>query len=462
MDIDYYSDKTIIEFLKKTVCQNDETLYRYLMNENIGKFRKRLITLGVSHKQIEKIIYAYVTDGLRDEIFKIIENLTKFMKPMGDLIVTGGEAFNFYFTRDTRIITSDIDTKFVPRFRGFQNLQAAKLILWNELGTQAKKIEDEIRLRISFLKKTRIGKVFGITLPKDVPVVTRRYTLIKKRKQSPNTNNKVIPEDVLIDVEVFALDLKMKYFSTSENKVGLHNLGGILDIAFMRPGEFGSEVASYFPETKIIYRNATTKKPIFSSDILIASKTFLLHDLYIMQSLGLRPEKKDKDRKRMVRFARDVLDIKNVTSSDSINAIFKKSLKFLSKDSKPPNPTPFPRYLTMKAKRIDPYKWSERTTKPIVKKLALTGLKGPRGLTIEGLKPTSGPFRFNMNKLRWVKNTNNSYVKNEYNYRIPESKEPSNSMPYGYNPIRDRYSDKTILTSAAQIPLVGLKNTTNK
>lgn len=274
MDTDYYSHKTIMEFLKKTVCQNDTTLYRYLMNENISKFRKRLFTLGVSHKQIERIIYAYVTDGLRDEILNIIEKLTKFMKPMGDLIVTGGEAFNFYFTRDTRIITSDIDTKFVPRFRGFQNLQAAKLILWDELGAQAKKIEDEIRMRISFLKKTRIGKVFGITLPKDVPVVTRRYTLIKKRKQSPNTNNKVTPEDVLIDVEVFALDLKMKYFSTLNNKVEHHNLGGILDIAFMRPGEFGSEVASYVPESKITYRNATTKKPIFSSDILIASKIF--------------------------------------------------------------------------------------------------------------------------------------------------------------------------------------------
>lgn len=182
----------------------------------------------------------------------------------------------------------------------------------------------------------------------------------------------------------------------------------------------------------------------------------------MMQSLGLRPQKKDKDRKRMIRFARDVLDIKNVTSSDSIYNIFKKSLKYLSQTPDPPKPVSFPHDLTVKARRINPYKWSERTTKPILKKLALTGLKGPRGLIIEGLKPTSGPFRFNTNKLRWVKNTNNSYLKNEYNYRIPESTEPTNSMPYGYNPIRDRYSDKTILTSAAQIPLVGLKNRTNK
>lgn len=461
MDIDYYSDKTINEFLKKTVCQNDETLYRYLINEKVSKFRKRLITLGVSHKDIEKVIYSYVTDGLRDVIFKVIESLTKTMKPMGDLIVTGGEAFNFYFNRDSRVITSDIDTKFVPRFRGFQNLQAAKLILWNELGILSKKIEDEVRLRISFLKKTRIGKVFGITLPKDVPIVTRRYTLIKKRKQSPNTNNKVTPEDVLIDVEVFALDLKLKYFSTLKNKVSLHNLGGIIDIAFMRPGEFGSEAASYVPETKIIFRDPTTKKPIFSSDILIASKTFLLHDLYIMQSLGLRPEKRDKDRKRMVRFARDVLDIKNIKYSDSIETIFKKSLNYLPKNSVTQKIIRFPTYLTMKAKRIDPYKWTERTTTPILKKLALTGLKGPRGLTIEGLRPTSGPFRFNTNKQVWVKNTSKSYVKNEYNYRIPESTKPSNSMPYGYNPVRDRYSNKNILTSAAKIPLVGLKNTIN-
>lgn len=461
MNIDYYSEKTISDFLKKKVCQNDETLYKYFINENVIKFRKRLKTLGVSHKEIESVIYSYITDGLRDVILKLIESLTKTMKPMGNLIISGGEAFNFYLNRNSRIITSDIDTKFIPSFRGFQNLQSAKLILWNELGLQSKKIEDEIRLRLSFLKKTRIGKLFGISVPNDVPIVTRRYTLIKKRKQSPNTNNTVTPGDVLIDVEVFALDLKMKYYSTLNNKLGLHNLGGILDIAFMRPGEFGSEIISYIPENRIIYRNATTKKPIYSSDILIASKSFLVHDVYMMQSLDLRPEKKDKDRKRMFTFARDVLALNNVTSSDTINTIFKKSLQKLPNEIKYTKYTIFPRYLTMKAKKINPYKWSERTTKPILKKMALTGLKGPRGLTIQGLNQTSGPFRFNTKTLKWVKNTKDSYIKNEYNYRIPESTEPSNSMPYGYNPVRDRNSDKKILSSAAKIPLVGLKNTNN-
>mgnify|MGYP006897443883 CR=1 FL=1 len=36
---------------------------------------------------------------------------------MGDIVISGGEAFNIYFDRDSRVITSDIDTKFVPRFR---------------------------------------------------------------------------------------------------------------------------------------------------------------------------------------------------------------------------------------------------------------------------------------------------------------------------------------------------------
>jgi hypothetical protein len=36
------------------------------------------------------------------------------MKNMGDLIVSGGEAFNLYVEYNNRIITTDIDAKFVP------------------------------------------------------------------------------------------------------------------------------------------------------------------------------------------------------------------------------------------------------------------------------------------------------------------------------------------------------------
>ena len=168
-----------------------------------------------------------MTDSIRDIILTTIGKLTSYMKPMGDLIVSGGEAFNLYFDREFRVVTSDIDTKFVPRFRGpkyFENLQITKLILWDHLGQVSKNIEKKIRERIDAIRTTRISKVLGISLPKNNPVVTRRYTLIKKSKQSAPNSSDATPENVLIDVEVFALDLKIRYFSTKDNKINLRNL----------------------------------------------------------------------------------------------------------------------------------------------------------------------------------------------------------------------------------------------
>jgi hypothetical protein len=37
--------------------------------------------------------------------------------------------------------------------------------------------------------------------------------------------------------------------------------------------------------------------------LLVASKEFLIEDIYLMQKLRLRPEKKEKDRQRLVRLA---------------------------------------------------------------------------------------------------------------------------------------------------------------
>jgi hypothetical protein len=67
------------------------------------------------------------------------------MKSMGDIIISGGEAFNMYMDFKDRIITSDIDAKFVPKIptdaKYFGKLQAIKLIMWDKLGKIAKKLK---------------------------------------------------------------------------------------------------------------------------------------------------------------------------------------------------------------------------------------------------------------------------------------------------------------------------------
>ena len=189
MDSTFYSEKNILDFVKRTLCQGDEKLFRYYMNGNVGKFRERLSRKFTNDRQdnIEQVVYACVTDSVRDIILETIGNLSEKMYSCGDLIVTGGEAFNMYFARDDRIITSDIDTKFIPVFKGrsgslvttrspkyFGFLQSVKLKLWDLLGQTARDLNVRIKRRVeTVLKGTKVGKFLGISFPSG-PWVTRR------------------------------------------------------------------------------------------------------------------------------------------------------------------------------------------------------------------------------------------------------------------------------------------------
>jgi hypothetical protein len=89
-------------------------LRKYYKTDNLAAFRK---TSHRVHKNesFEKIVYAVVTDSVRDIVLKTAGELSEFLKPMGDLVISGGEAFNMYLDRKDRLVTSDIDTKFIPR-----------------------------------------------------------------------------------------------------------------------------------------------------------------------------------------------------------------------------------------------------------------------------------------------------------------------------------------------------------
>jgi len=90
-----------------------------------------------------------------------------------------------YMPYDKRIITSDIDAKFVPRIsydaKYFGKLQAIKLILWDKLGQIAQRLNTRIKNRILSIDP-KVLKYLGIGFKKSGPIVTRRYTLIKKKK----------------------------------------------------------------------------------------------------------------------------------------------------------------------------------------------------------------------------------------------------------------------------------------
>ena len=366
MDENIYSETTVSKFMNKNLFFGDPVLKKYFEQDDLKKFRNRVNRIH-SKESFEKMAYVVVTDAIRDIIYEVISELTVFLKPMGDIIISGGEAFNVYMDRKDKVITSDIDTKFAPRMKPdekyFGKLQAVKLLLWNRLGVISKRINIRIRDRI-LSKKSKIGKFIGLRFDDTGPYVTRRYSLIKKRKQS-NTN-KPTKRNVFIDVELFALDLKIRWYSPEKKRIVPVNLGGILDIAFMRPNEFGYEVIQT-RKRGVTYRNQTTNKTIIDNRIYVAGKSFLIEDIYLMQKLGLRPEKREKDRQRMVKLAR-IITKKPIKSTEPMEKI----LKLVHKVPK----TPAKKILRIKsvniqkAKRVDPSKYTKYTTKPSKEKLS--------------------------------------------------------------------------------------------
>tara|TARA_R110002072_G_scaffold157128_1_gene307609 strand:- start:1379 stop:2833 length:1455 start_codon:yes stop_codon:yes gene_type:complete len=480
MDNKYYSEETVKQFILSDVCQKDTLLFRYYENNDVKKFRKRFKSLKIEPKAVQRIVHVFVTDQVRSLITELISKLSKIMKPMGDFVITGGEAFNYYYTQDKRIVTNDIDTKFIPMFKSIRNkiispacpyffgyLQIAKVILWDAMGKLCLEIEDKIRSKFSEIIPTKFQKFFGVSLPSKNPLITKRYTVMRKHKQSTNNLNKVTEGDVLIDVELFAFDMNIRYFDFENQKIDSHRLGGLLDIAIMRPTEIGYEV---------IYSAESVRR--FGHNVLMAGKQFLIEDVYLMQSLKLRPGKKEKDKKRLITFSKTVLKFDDINSKDSLDTIF-KVLRGKLKKSHKNNKSVFlkrPAFLLSKhiekVKKININQHVDHVTPQFVGKIAsqfLIGARGPRNINVPGFQKTSGIFKFDLNSLRWKRVINPYYIKNEYNFR-PLKKTTENirkintfTSPkvtlYGYKTERDKWMPVYLLYKASMIPLIGLKST---
>ena len=165
----------------------------------------------------------------------------------------------------------------------------------------------------------------------------------------------------------------MRCFSPEKGKIEDFIVGGILDIPFMRPKEFGYDVA----KTKrrgIQYRNPVTNKIVKNKNVFVASKEFLIEDIYLMQKLRLRPEKKEKDRKRLVRLGR-LID-KRVKNSDTMDTVFKLVRSKLAKVK-----TSRKQSGTVSIKRamsVNPDKYSNYTTEPSKERLSKQIIHGMR------------------------------------------------------------------------------------
>jgi hypothetical protein len=464
MDDHIYSKSTIEKFMNENLFFKDQKLKKYFEEGEFNKFRTRVRSTH-SDKTFEKMMYVLITDSIRDIILDTLGELTQFLNSSGDLIVSGGEAFNLYVPLDDRIVTSDIDAKFVPQIpmneKYFGKLQVVKLELWNKIGEVAKRLNTQVKRRIMAIQKRypKLFKFMGVSFSAGGPYVTRRYTMIKKKKHS--SDNTPSKGDVFIDVELFALDLNIRYFSPKAGKVDEAVIGGILDIPFMRPREFGYEV-SLTKKKGMTYRDVMTGKLKNNKQLYVASRDFLIEDIYLMHKLRLRPEKKEKDRRRLVRLAR--LVDKKINTSNSIEDVFKNiAPKIKGKRRIPSRPTTIS---VQKALKIDPYKYKKFTTKPSDERLSkqlVYGLKPVvKNTNVKDYVKSSGNKRFNTKTLKWKNVKNPAYVKNEYPLRPSKSKPLPKNMNvtktlYGYRPSRDNWVPKDILNKVAAIPFVGLK-----
>ena len=467
MDGHIYSKSTMDTFLKEHLIFRDPKMKKYFdrnLQRDLGKFRTQARTKH-STKSFEKFMYVLITDSIRDIILQTVGEITEHMKDMGDLVISGGEAFNIYTAYDDRIVTSDIDAKFVPRMsvdpKFFGKLQATKLILWDKLGQVAQNLNLRIKKRMMAMRKKypKIFKFLGVNFDTKGPHVTRRYILIKKKKT--RSDNKPSKEDVFIDVELFALDLNIKFFSTKTGRVENTTIGGILDIPFMRPNEFGYEVV-LSRRRGVTYRNPETGKSVKNNKIFVASKEFLIEDIYLMHKLKLRPEKKEKDRQRLLKLSK--LFVKTVNPSDSIETLFRRVHSKIVR--KKPVTRKNGKVSMTRAAKINPYKYNSYTTKPSDERLSkhfVHGLKSTlNNVKVNGYENSSGNKRFNVKNLKWKNVTNNSYVKNEMNLRVKNAKKIPKQLNvsktlYGHKPRRNKWVPNSVLDKAAAIPFVGLK-----
>jgi hypothetical protein len=181
-----------------------------------------------------------------------------------------------------------------------------------------------------------------------------------------------------------------------------------------------------------------------------------------MQKLKLRPEKKDKDRQRLLKLSS--LFIKNLKASDSIETIFKRVHSKIVR--RKPATKKDGRVSMNRAAKINPYKYKNYTTKPSEERLSkqlVHGLKtSTNNVKINGYENSSGNKRFNLTNLKWKNVTNNSYVKNEMNLRVKNTKKLPKKIDvgktlYGHKPRRNKWVPKPVLDKAAAIPFVGLK-----
>ena len=462
MDEKYYSPKTVDDFARQVICLGKADMFRAWMDDDPVRWRRLARRHKMTNAHLTKMLYVLLTDTSRATLYEMVALMTSHMLPLGEMIIGGGEAFNYHSPREQRIVTLDIDTKFVPAFkfgqkRTFLYYQCTRLLMWEQMEVLRRRFNAKMSANVRRAAESKLGRFLNLN-PSPVPSrLTRRYTMKAKEKRG-NTNS-VSPGNTLADVEIFALDINLGWWHPEENRVTQATLGGILDAVLLRRGEIGADVWN-----DRIY--------IKGLGVMMAGKKYLIEDLYLLNKLGLRREKADKDRKRMYIFSKHVLKIPGVRSTMSTDTLFSHIKSRIAKIKATPRVRKKfqPKVAYENASKVNPLRNEERgvskPTKARSHHLAL-GLHAPRGMKIPGYKETAGDFKFDTETLKWVRNRRRTYIHNEMTHRINKNSDVNIQLNgiepvrlektlMGYNPARDSYIPVDFRRRAALIQFAGL------
>ena len=92
MDEKIYSKSIIDKYIKTNLLFDDVKLKKYYdrnVQRDLKKYRERVHNKYPT-KDFDKIVYALITDSIRDIILETISKINDVMKSMGDLIISGG------------------------------------------------------------------------------------------------------------------------------------------------------------------------------------------------------------------------------------------------------------------------------------------------------------------------------------------------------------------------------------
>lgn len=465
-----YTPDVMHVFFNKYLCLGDKELIQLKDSRQSKLLARKLSKLDPEKvkENIERVIFSTVVNELHDIIIKNMEKVSIAMRPFGFVVMAGGSVVNYHLPPEHRVVSRDMDYKFVPIMKGithknpkyFGYLQYAKIYMWNMLGKLAKSfsISAKIRQRLSGIQNSWLGKTIGLRFRN--PTFRARYTLIPKSKQG---GLNVREGNVLIDVEVMSVDVYGITWKLPGRSSNRFKIGGLIDVAYMRQGEMGAHVLKGMRQG-IEYQNIDTGKMVWAKNVFFPGKKFIIEDIHMLKSLQLRPKKIAIDRMRMELIAKHAFNVSRVSKYGN-SSLVNKAVKVTSQSAAKFRVPAMSMKLIKFIENINVYKFAKYVTRLPPKQVIkyTLPLKTRMGIPMNKLinvQKSSG-YMFNSNTKKWVKVNNSDYIRNMAKYRIQGGvKIPLLFEPklYGYKPDRDAWIPNNIIKSAAHIPMVGHKD----